>query len=58
VKVESDDAEAPVASGTEPEIAVVLSKNEWLTFSVRSESYDPGWTARVEIEVLPDTGGG
>jgi hypothetical protein len=57
VKVESDDAEAPGAAATEPELAVVLSKHEWLTFSVRSEGYDPGWSAKVDVEVIPDTGG-
>jgi hypothetical protein len=57
VKVESDDAEPPAAAGTEPELAVVLSKNEWVTISVRSEAYDPAWSAKVNVEVTPEAGG-
>jgi hypothetical protein len=57
VKVESDHAEPPAAGGTEPELAVVLSKNEWLTVSVRSEPYDPGWSAKVDVEVTPEAEG-
>lgn len=57
VAIESDHAEPPGAAGTEPELAVVLSKNEWLTFSVRSGAYDPGWSTKVDIEVIPQEGG-
>jgi hypothetical protein len=57
LNVESDGAEPLAAGGTEPELLVVLSKNEWLTVSVRSEAYDPAWSAKVDVEVTPDAAG-
>jgi hypothetical protein len=57
LNVESEDAEPPAVGGREPELAVVLSKNEWLTVSVRSEAYDPAWSTKVDVEVTPEAGG-
>jgi hypothetical protein len=57
VEVASNDAEPRTAAGTEPELPVVLSKNEWVTVSVRSEAYDQGWSTRVDVEVIPQGGG-
>lgn len=57
VTIESDDADAPDPRKTEPEFPVLLSKNEWLVFSLRSAPYDPSWTTKVEVEVVsPEVG--
>lgn len=53
VAIQLDGAEPSRSPEPEPELPVVLSKNEWLTFSVRSGEYDPGWSTKVDIEVIP-----
>lgn len=57
VAIELDGTEPSRARETEPELSVVLSKNEWVTFSVRSAAYEPGWSTKVDIEVIPQEEG-
>jgi len=57
VTIESDDVEPPNAGQAEPEFPVLLSKNEWRVFSLRSAPYDPGWSTKVDVEVVSQEGG-
>ena len=57
VTIESGDMDPPSAGLTEPEFPVLLSKNEWLVFSLHSGPYDPGWSTKVDVEVLSQEGG-
>lgn len=56
VLIEFDGAEPTLAPETEPKFAAVLNKKEWLIFSVRSSAYDPVWSTKVDIEVIPYQG--
>ena len=56
VELATDGAE-PEPFDTEPEIEVALSKDRWLALRLRSAPYDPRWSTKVDVEVIPQTGG-
>lgn len=57
ITIESnDDLPIESAKGKAPELHVKLSKYKWLNLSVRSEPYDPRWSTKVDVEVVPQLG--
>jgi hypothetical protein len=56
VTIESGDVDFPNAGLTEPEFGVLLSKKEWLVFSLCSGPYDRGWSTKIDVEVVAQGG--
>lgn len=54
ILVEHDDQGALLPPVTEPEFNVLLSKKEWYTFTLSSAPYDPVWSTKIDVEVVPE----
>jgi hypothetical protein len=52
ITIQSADIECP-AGLFQPEFTAWLSKEEWTTFTLRTGPYDPNWTTKVEVRVVP-----
>jgi len=53
LEIESEELDAPPPWQREPEFPARLNKHDWLSFTVRTATYDRAWSVSVNVEVFP-----